>query len=73
VIVILWASAASVHLNDGCRRFRIRQHVRDDLLEVVDRVEQFKGYDGTVLRTTLTDEQRAKLQATLQGGTETVH
>jgi uncharacterized membrane protein len=29
--------------------------------------EAFKGYGGTVLRTTLSKEQRAKVEATLQG------
>jgi uncharacterized membrane protein len=29
--------------------------------------EAFKGYGGTVLRTTLSEEQRAKVEATLQG------
>jgi len=46
------------------------------VLETADRdhaVGQFKGYGGTVLRTSLTDDQRAKIQATLSGGTETVH
>jgi uncharacterized membrane protein len=28
-------------------------------------VAQFKGYGGTILRTTLSDEQRAKVEATL--------
>jgi len=28
---------------------------------------QFKGYGGTILRTTLTNTQRAKVEATLQG------
>jgi len=28
---------------------------------------QFKGYGGTILRTTLTTDQRAKVEATLQG------
>src|SRR4029077_12910501 len=28
---------------------------------------QFKGYGGTILRTTLTNDQRAKVEATLQG------
>src|SRR5712691_3108006 len=28
---------------------------------------QFKGYGGTILRTTLSNEQRAKVEATLQG------
>ena len=39
------------------------------LLETVDRdhaVAQFKGYGGTVLRTTLSDEQKAKIEAALQ-------
>jgi uncharacterized membrane protein len=38
------------------------------LLETVDRdhaIAQFKGYGGTVLRTTLTDEQRNKIEAAL--------
>jgi uncharacterized membrane protein len=29
--------------------------------------EAFKGYGGTVLRTTLSKEQRAKVEATLRG------
>src|SRR5262249_43063364 len=29
--------------------------------------EQFKGYGGTILRTTLTPEQRIKVEATLHG------
>jgi hypothetical protein len=29
--------------------------------------EQFRGYGGTVLRSTLTSEQTAKLQAVLDG------
>jgi uncharacterized membrane protein len=29
--------------------------------------EQFKGYGGTILRTTLSPEQRAKVEATLDG------
>jgi len=30
-------------------------------------VAQFKGYGGTILRTSLTPEQRSKVEATLQG------
>jgi len=39
------------------------------LLETADRdhaVAQFKGYGGAVLRTTLSDEQKAKIDAALQ-------
>jgi uncharacterized membrane protein len=41
------------------------------LLETVDRdhaVAQFKGYGGMVLQTTLSAEQKAKIEATLQAG-----
>jgi len=40
------------------------------LLRTVDPVkvaDQFRGYGGTVLQTTLTDEQSAKVQAVLEG------
>ena len=40
------------------------------LLRTIDHdlvADQFKGYGGTILRTTLSPQQRAKVEATLRG------
>jgi uncharacterized membrane protein len=43
--------------------FALLRTIEPNLVEA-----QFRGYGGTILRTTLRDAQRAKVEATLQAG-----
>lgn len=49
-------------LNPTIRQFVLARTINPDLV-----ADAFKGYGGTVLRTTLSKEQQAKVEATLQG------